>query len=142
MGGFCQLGKLKTVRATISNMRFSYQVAGKTRTQSFSFIFPLRASKVIVLSKLAHFIAQIASPRRSHVTEAAARCGKFFSSLSSDTRVQMHTYIWVSFCRAGKMAVFCHFFFKVAPSCGQTVKDRHDFQLTLANWVWGILKTP
>ena len=28
--------------------------------------------------------------------------------------------IWVSFCRAGKMAVLCPFFLKVEPPCDQT----------------------
>ena len=40
--------------------------------------------------------------------------------------------IWVSFCRTRKMAFSCHFFSsKVEHSCGQTIKDRHDFSIVL-----------
>ena len=44
---------------------------------------------------------------------------------------KLNIFIWVSFPRTGKMAFSCHFFLKVERSCGQTVKDRHDFSIVL-----------
>ena len=50
-------------------------------------------------------------------------------------------YIWVSFCRTGKMAVSCLFFLKAELSCDQTGKDRFDFSIDIGYlfvccWTW------
>ena len=50
-------------------------------------------------------------------------------------------YIWVSFCRAGKMAILCPFFLKVEPPCDQTWWDSLVSQFSVVSHMFCMPRT-
>ena len=80
-----------------------------------------------------HFYSRMVNGSRPVCSTAATLLAQASNTNHCSQQFRMlHTsgmYIWVSFCRAGKIPVSCHFFFYREPSCGETMQNKIDFSI-------------